>query len=90
MVVLGGGPSGMELGQVYARYGVPVTIVHPRDRIHDREHPRSSHFLGEALRRDGVEIRLNARAVAIRADAGERGRHVVELSDGSTAEGGRC
>jgi pyruvate/2-oxoglutarate dehydrogenase complex dihydrolipoamide dehydrogenase (E3) component len=87
VVVLGGGPSGMELGQVYARYGVPVTIVHPRDRIHDREHPRSSYFLAEALRRDGVDIRLNARAEAVRPGAGERGRHVVELSDGSTAEG---
>ena len=87
VVVLGGGPSGMELGQVYARYGVPVTIVHPRDRIHDREHPRSSHFLGESLAREGVDVRLNARAVAVRAGAGERGRHVVELSDGSTAEG---
>ena len=87
VVVLGGGPSGMELAQVYARYGVPVTLVHPRDRIHDREHPRSSKFLADALRRDGVELRLNSRAVAVRAGAGERGRHVVELSDGTTAEG---
>jgi dihydrolipoamide dehydrogenase len=87
VVVLGGGPSGMELGQVYARYGVPVTIVHPKDRIHDREHPRSSHFLAQSLQRDGVDVRLNARATAVRAGAGERGRHVVELSDGSTAEG---
>jgi len=87
VVVLGGGPSGMELAQVYARYGVPVTLVHPRDRIHDREHPRSSKFVADALRRDGVELRLNARAVAVRAGSGERGRHVVELSDGTTAEG---
>jgi dihydrolipoamide dehydrogenase len=87
VVVLGGGPSGVELAQVYARYGVPVAIVHPRDRIHDREHPRSSKFLAASLRRDGVDVRLNARAVAVRAGAGERGRHVVELSDGTTAEG---
>jgi dihydrolipoamide dehydrogenase len=87
VVVLGAGPSGMELGQVYARYGVPVTIVHPHDRIHDREHPRSSKFLADALRRDGVDVRLNARATAVRAGAGEGGRHVVELSDGTTAEG---
>ncbi|HET6744939.1 MAG TPA: NAD(P)/FAD-dependent oxidoreductase [Candidatus Limnocylindria bacterium] len=87
VVVLGGGPSGVELGQVYARYGVPVTIVHPRDRIHDREHPRSSKALAESLDRDGVEIRLNARATGVRARAGTNGRHVVELSDGSTVEG---
>ncbi len=37
--------------------------------------------------RDGVDVRLNARATAVRARAGERGRHVVELSDGTTAEG---
>jgi len=87
VVVIGGGPSGMELGQVYARYGVAVTIVHPRDRIHDREHPLTSKYLAEGLRRDGVEIRLNTRATAVRAHAGQDGRHVVDLSDGSTAEG---
>jgi pyruvate/2-oxoglutarate dehydrogenase complex dihydrolipoamide dehydrogenase (E3) component len=87
VVVLGAGPSGVELAQVYARYGVPVTIVHPHDRINDREHRRSSRVLAEALKRDGVEIRLNARATGVRAGAGEGGRHVVELSDGTTAEG---
>lgn len=87
VVVLGGGPSGLELGQVYARYGVPVTIVHPRDRVNDRDHPRSSRLLADSLKRDGVHIRLNARATGVRAGAGDRGRHVVELSDGSTAEG---
>ncbi|HEX2141451.1 MAG TPA: NAD(P)/FAD-dependent oxidoreductase, partial [Candidatus Limnocylindria bacterium] len=87
VVVLGGGPSGLELGQVYARYGVPVTLVHPRDRVNDRDHPRSSRLLAEGLERDGVDIRLNARAEAVRAHAGSNGRHVVELSDGSTAEG---
>jgi dihydrolipoamide dehydrogenase len=87
VVVVGGGPSGMELGQVYARYGVPVTLVHPRDRIHDREHPLTSRYLAEGLERDGVEIRLNVRAERVRARAGANGRHLVELSDGSTAEG---
>jgi dihydrolipoamide dehydrogenase len=87
VVVLGGGPSGVELSQVYARYGVPVTLVHPRDRINDRDHRRSSELLAESLRRDGVEIRLNARATAVRARAGTTGRHVVELSDGGTVEG---
>ena len=87
MVVLGGGPSGVELAQVYARYGVPVTIVHPRDRVHDREHPRSSDYLGRGLKRDGVTLRLGIRAVGVRANAGTNGRHVVDLSDESTAEG---
>jgi pyruvate/2-oxoglutarate dehydrogenase complex dihydrolipoamide dehydrogenase (E3) component len=87
VVVLGGGPSGVELGQVYARYGVPVTLVHPHEQLNDRDHPRSSKFVADALRRDGVELRFNARATGVRAHAGTGGRHVVELSDGTTAEG---
>jgi pyruvate/2-oxoglutarate dehydrogenase complex dihydrolipoamide dehydrogenase (E3) component len=87
LVILGGGPSGVELSQVYARYGVAVTIVHPKDRIHDRDHPRSSDYLGKGLERDGVTLRLNARATGIRPRAGTNGRHVVDLSDGSSAEG---
>ena len=87
VVVLGAGPSGVELSQVYARYGVPVTLVHPHDRLNDRDHPRSSKVVADALRRDGVELRFNARATAVRAHAGTGGRHVVQLSDGTTAEG---
>ncbi|HEY6568764.1 MAG TPA: FAD-dependent oxidoreductase, partial [Candidatus Limnocylindrales bacterium] len=34
LAILGGGPTGVELAQVYARYGVPTTLVHPRDRVH--------------------------------------------------------
>jgi dihydrolipoamide dehydrogenase len=87
VVVLGGGPSGVELGQVYARYGVPVTIVHPHDRINDKDHPRSSKLLAESLKRDGIQIQFSARATGVRPHAGEGGRHVVALSDGGTVEG---
>jgi pyruvate/2-oxoglutarate dehydrogenase complex dihydrolipoamide dehydrogenase (E3) component len=87
LVILGAGPTGVELAQVYARYGVPVTIVHPHERIHDREHPRSSELLATSLERDGVTIRTRARAERVRPRAGRDGAHVVELDDGSTAEG---
>ena len=87
LVILGGGPTGVELAQVYARYGVPTTLVHPRDRVHDREHPRSSALLAEGLQADGVTLRLGARATGVRPNAGADGAHVVELSSGEPAEG---
>ncbi len=87
LVILGGGPTGVELAQVYARYDVPVTLVHPRKRVHDKEHPRSSDLLGKALERDGVTLRLGARARRVRAGEGADGAHVVELGDDETAEG---
>ena len=86
LVILGGGPTGVELAQVYARYGVPVTVVHPRDRVHDREHRRSSELLGAALEAEGVRLRLGARATRVRA-APRGGPHVVELDDGQSVEG---
>ncbi len=79
LAILGGGPTGVELAQVYARYDVPVTIVHPRDRVYDKEHVRSTELLGKALERDGVTLRLGAKASRVRAGEGADGAHVVEL-----------
>ena len=81
LAVLGAGPTGVELSQVYARYGVPVTLIHPRDQVHDREHRRSTRLLGEALENDGVTLRLSTRATSVRAGEGAGGAHVIELSE---------
>jgi pyruvate/2-oxoglutarate dehydrogenase complex dihydrolipoamide dehydrogenase (E3) component len=87
LLVLGGGPTGCELAQGYARFGVPVTIVQSGDRLAPTDHPRNSEVIAEALREDGVDVRLGARATAARAGAGMDGAHAVDLSDGSTVEG---
>ncbi|HEX7197393.1 MAG TPA: NAD(P)/FAD-dependent oxidoreductase [Candidatus Limnocylindria bacterium] len=87
LAILGAGPTGVELAQVYARYGVPVTLVHPRDRVNDKDHPRSTELLGESLERDGVTLRLGARATRVRAGEGAGGAHVVELDGGDPIEG---
>ena len=87
LVVLGAGPTGVELSQVYARYGVPVALVHPRDRVNDKDHPRSTELLGKSLAADGVDLRLAARATRVRAGEGTDGAHVVELGDADPVEG---
>jgi pyruvate/2-oxoglutarate dehydrogenase complex dihydrolipoamide dehydrogenase (E3) component len=87
LLVLGGGPTGCELAQAYARFGVPVTIVQSGDRLMPTDHPRNSATVTEALREDGVVVRLGARAVTARAGGGADGAHAVDLSDGTTAKG---
>ncbi len=87
LVILGAGPTGVELSQVYARYGVRVILVHPSERINDKDHPKSSEVVAAALETDGVTMRLNVRAERIAARHGADGAHVVHLSDGSTVEG---
>ena len=87
LVVLGGGPTGCELSQVYVRFGVPVTIVQSGDRLTPTEHPRNSEAVRQLLERDGVRIRLGVRATGARAAAGADGADVIDLDDGTTAEG---
>jgi pyruvate/2-oxoglutarate dehydrogenase complex dihydrolipoamide dehydrogenase (E3) component len=87
LLVLGGGPTGVELAQGYARFGVPVTICQSGDRLMPTDHPRNSATVAAALRRDGVDIRLGARAVAARAHGGHDGAHAIDLSNGDVAEG---
>jgi pyruvate/2-oxoglutarate dehydrogenase complex dihydrolipoamide dehydrogenase (E3) component len=87
LLVLGGGPTGCELAQAYARFGVPVTICQSGDRLMPTDHPRNSAAVTEALREDGVDVRLGARAIRARAGSGRDGAHVIALSDGTTAEG---
>ena len=87
LVVLGGGPTGCELSQVYVRFGVPTTIVQSGDRLMPTEHPRNAETVAKLLKRDGVRIRLGVRATAARGGAGVDGADVIDLDDGSTAEG---
>jgi len=87
LLVLGGGPTGCELAQGYARFGVPVTICQSGDRLAPTDHPRNSAVIAEALRADGVDVRLGARAVRARAHGGRDGAHAIDLSNGDVAEG---
>jgi len=87
LLVLGGGPTGCELAQVYARYDVPTTIVQSGPRLAPTDHPRNSDVIRKTLEADGVTVRTGVRAMAARAGAGTDGAHVIELDDGSTAEG---
>jgi len=87
LLVLGGGPTGCELAQVYARFEVPTTIVQSGPRLAPTDHPRNSDVIRKTLEADGVTVRTGVRAVAARSGAGRDGAHVIELDDGSTAEG---
>ena len=87
LVILGGGPTGVELAQVFARYGVPTALVASQPRINPKGHPRNSAALEATLRADGVEIRTGVRAVRVRARTATSGAHAIDLSDGTSVTG---
>jgi pyruvate/2-oxoglutarate dehydrogenase complex dihydrolipoamide dehydrogenase (E3) component len=57
LVVVGGGPNGLELAQVFARYGAQVTLLELADRIAASEEPEASDVLTTVLRDEGIEVR---------------------------------
>jgi pyruvate/2-oxoglutarate dehydrogenase complex dihydrolipoamide dehydrogenase (E3) component len=87
LVILGGGPTGCELAQVFVRFGVPTTIVQSGPRLAPTDHPRNSQVIRQALERDGVIIRLGVRALRARRGPTDTSPSVIELDDGTTADG---
>ncbi len=86
LVVLGGGPVGVEMSSVFGRFGVRTTLIHRHDRLLDRDHPRVSEAAARILSDDGVEVRLGVQALRVEPGAGAAGSHIVELSDGSSLQ----
>ena len=65
LVVLGGGPVGCELAQFFQRVGSQVTLVQSDARLLWRVDSDAAVLVEEALREDGVELRLGAKATAV-------------------------
>jgi pyruvate/2-oxoglutarate dehydrogenase complex dihydrolipoamide dehydrogenase (E3) component len=63
MIVLGGGPIGMEMAQAFTRLGSKVTVVEYSPHVLNREDEDISRFVEERLREEGVRIFLQTKAV---------------------------
>jgi pyruvate/2-oxoglutarate dehydrogenase complex dihydrolipoamide dehydrogenase (E3) component len=68
LIVLGGGPIGVELGQAFRRLGSEVVIVEAAD-ILGREDPEAAEVVLAQLRSDGVELRPGAKVVRVESGA---------------------
>jgi pyruvate/2-oxoglutarate dehydrogenase complex dihydrolipoamide dehydrogenase (E3) component len=86
LVVLGGGAIGVELAQMFARYGAAVTVVEAADGLLPPEEPASGAVVQQALEADGASVRLGAKAVHVSREGGD-GEVVVRLADGSEVRG---
>jgi len=62
LLVLGGGPVGCELAQFFQRVGSQVTLVQGDKRLLSRIDADAAALVDDALREDGVDVRLGATA----------------------------
>jgi pyruvate/2-oxoglutarate dehydrogenase complex dihydrolipoamide dehydrogenase (E3) component len=86
LLVLGGGSAGVELAQVVRRLGGEAVLVEGADRVLPREPAPLGEALSEALRRDGIELKLGMHATAARRDGDD---YVLEFGDGAELRGDR-
>lgn len=83
LVVLGGGPIGLEFAQSYARLGTRIVVVEMGDHALPMEEPENSRAVDAALAEEGIDLRTGVSAERVsRSETGVQ----VTLSDGSALE----
>jgi len=67
LIILGGGPLGLEFAQYFQRFGTHVTVLEYAEQITGREEPELAQKLKEHLEKEGIVIYTNAKTSHIQA-----------------------
>jgi pyruvate/2-oxoglutarate dehydrogenase complex dihydrolipoamide dehydrogenase (E3) component len=86
LVILGGGPVGVEMAQAVRRLGGEVVVIDMGDHVLAREPAPLGEALGEVLSGEGIELVLSANATTARRDGED---YVLGLDDGREFRGDR-
>ena len=86
LVVLGGGPVGVEMAQAVHRLGASVALVEGMDHLLPREPKPLGAALGEALATDGIELYFGEHAKSVGRDGPD---YVVEFAERDALRGER-
>jgi pyruvate/2-oxoglutarate dehydrogenase complex dihydrolipoamide dehydrogenase (E3) component len=83
LLIIGGGPIGMEMAQAHLRLGSKVTVIEGA-RALGKDDPEMADIVLDALREEGLEIVEGAQASAVR---GRDGAVEIEVEDGRVFSG---
>ena len=85
ILIVGGGPIGIEFAQILRRFGVGVTVVEMAETILPSEDPDTAERLLAILKSEGVDVRTGWRVASVRLENGARAA-VIEHRSGSTQQ----
>ena len=68
LLVVGGGPVGLEFAQMYRRFGSDVTVIEMAPRLLDREDADVSTAVKDILEGEGVQVRIGAECISLQPD----------------------
>lgn len=71
-MVIGGGPLGCELAQAFCRFGAKTVIAQSWPLFLPKEERDAAQLLSDSFARDGIDVRLNTRAVNVRVEHGQK------------------
>lgn len=84
LLVLGGGPIGLEMAQAFARLGSKVTVIEREPHLLSQEDPEIADMLCNVLQDEGVDVLTSGHAEKV---SNADGRITVELTGGRQVEG---
>jgi pyruvate/2-oxoglutarate dehydrogenase complex dihydrolipoamide dehydrogenase (E3) component len=73
LVIVGGSYIGLELAQIYRRFGTRVTVIEMAPRLIAREDEDVSNAIAEILRGEGIDIRLSVHGLKV----AKRGKEIA-------------
>ncbi|MFO6453420.1 MULTISPECIES: dihydrolipoyl dehydrogenase family protein [unclassified Aeromicrobium] len=65
LLIIGGGPIGCELAQVFARFGADVTVVQHGERLLPADEPEASAALEEVFKAESIRVLTHAEAARV-------------------------
>lgn len=71
-LIIGGGPLGVEMAQAFSRLGSQVTLIQQGDRLLRHDDAEMARALGDYLREDGINVRLNTTVAEVKSANGTR------------------
>ncbi|MBW4961924.1 NAD(P)/FAD-dependent oxidoreductase [Sulfitobacter sp. CW3] len=83
LLIIGGGPIGMEMAQAHIRMGCQVTVIEGRKAL-AKDDPETAAIVLQSLKNEGVEIAEDAEAAEI---SGDVGAIEVKAKDGRVFKG---
>ena len=86
LMILGGGPVGVEMAQAFATFGTDVDLIEGMDHLLPREPSPLGRALGEAISGEHLRIQLGRRAASVSRGSGH---YVVSFADGTRLEAER-
>jgi pyruvate/2-oxoglutarate dehydrogenase complex dihydrolipoamide dehydrogenase (E3) component len=86
LIMLGGGAVGLEFAQVFARFGIKVTVVEALPRLLPMEEPEASELLVKVFAHEGIAVRVGANIASV---AKEGNAIVLNIAGGDRVIGDR-